>query len=303
MLFFTKAGSEDELYSARLLVESLREFGGQLSSCPIWLFDFHASGGEVDHQSGLDVETISARVPESMKGYELADKVHSCAEAERLAPPHIESLVWISPDNLFVSPPDLYILGDSHDVAVRPVHVKNVGLAIGEPLDTYWSRIFEIAGIELPEFSVESYVDRRHLRGYFNSHSYCVKPALGLFRRWSECFEMLLHDGEFQTSSCSEELRRVFLHQAILSALTLSMVNPDRIRILPPSYCYPYNLQEFIPQYRRAASATELVSIVYEDRSLDPAAMTDIKMERPLESWLADRLAERGGRRGPSSEP
>jgi hypothetical protein len=290
VLFFTTAGSKDELDSVRLLVESLREFGGQLSSCPIWLFDFGVPSVDYDLLADLSVKTIDSTVPDATESYELAQKVHSCAEAERLASPNVESLIWIGPDTLIVNPPDLYILGDGHDAALRPVHIKNVGLAVDEPLDEYWSRILEAAGAEQSTFSVESFIDRRRLRGYFNSHSYCVRRSLGLFRRWSECFENLVRDDDFQSSACSDELRRIFLHQAVLSALTLSMVDHNRSRILPSTYSYPYNLQSVVQATDRADAIGQLTSIVYEDRSLDPDLVRDIDIGEPLRSWLRSRF-------------
>ena len=290
VLFVTKAGDDDEFASATLLAESIREFGGKLGSSPIWLFDFGAFGDEGGFLSDLNVKSVSAKVPESVEGYELASKVHSCAEAERLAPSRIESLIWVSPDSVVVNVPELYILDENHDVAVRPVHIKNIGLAVGEPPNAYWSRVLDITGAESSEFVVESFVDRRRLRGYFNSHSYCVKPSLGLFRRWFECFRSLVQEENFQSSSCSDDLSRIFLHQAILSALTTSMIDHDRISILPPTYCYPYNLHSSIPAEDRANTLNQLTSFVYEDRSVDPRQITDITIHEPLRSWLKSRV-------------
>ena len=290
LLTFTTAGSRAELDSVKLLVESLREFGGRLSSSPIWLFDFGNWTDEDDFLTDLGVKSIPATVPETVEGYELAAKVHSCAEAERLAPSYIESLVWISPDSLVVNPPEKFILDEDHDVAVRPVHIKNVGLAVDEPPDAYWSRILDITGAGLSEFTVESFVDRRRLRGYFNSHSYCVRPSMRLFGQWFISFRKLVEDDEFQSSSCSDDLRRIFLHQAVLSALTTSMVEHDRIGILPPTYCYPYNLHLSIAADDRANTLNQLTSFVYEDLSVDPDRITGIKVDEPLRSWLKDRV-------------
>lgn len=293
VVFFTMAGNRHELESARLFAESLREFGGQLRSSPIWLFDFGVSEIDYDLLTGLGMKPTASTVPDSMSSYELAEKVHSCAEAERLAPEGTDALVWISPESVIVGPPDMYVLDEDHDVAVRPVHVKNVGIEVDEPVDSYWSRVLEIAGAEESQFAVESYVDRRRLRGYFNSHSYCVNPSLGLFRRWSDCFQQLVQDDEFQSASCSDDLRRIFLHQAILSALTISMVDSDRISVLPPTYCYPYNLHSSVPAEYRPNSLNRLTSFVYEELSIDPGQIRDIEINEPLRSWLKSR-ATRG---------
>lgn len=291
VLFVTLASTAKELATARLLIESIRSFGGGLGSCPIWLFDFRPSDAADEFPRELEVRFVPAMVPATSKDYELADKVFACAEAERLAESEVRSLVWLSPDSLMVSPPILYDLGNNYHAAVRPVHIKNVGLSVDEPLDGYWTRIIEAAGAVGSDYTVESFVDGQRIRAYFNSHSYCVNPSVGLFRRWYECFESLVADNEFQSSFCSDELHRIFLHQAVLSALTVAMIDSDRIMILPPTYSYPYNLHGSVPPDRRATTLTELVSIVYEDLSIDPEEIDDMEVDEPLRSWLSARIS------------
>jgi len=270
VLFVTLASTTKDMAAAKLLIESIRSFGGGFESCPIWLFDFRPSSAVDGFPPELGVRLIPAMVPATVKGYEFAEKVFACAEAERLAESRVRSLVWLSPDNLMVGPPVLYNLGEDCSAALRPVHVKNIGLPVDEPADGYWARIIEATGASDSDYTVESFVDGRRIGAYFNSHSYCVNPSVGLFRRWYECFENLVLDNGFQSSFCSDELHRIFLHQAVLSALTIAVIDSDRIRILPPTYSYPYNLQGTIPSDRRITTMTELVSIVYEDLSIHP---------------------------------
>ena len=117
--------------------------------------------------------------------------------------------------------------------------------------------------------------------------AFAIDPSLGLLRRWYECFEALVADQDFRTESCADDLHQIFLHQAVLSALLATAVEPARIRVLPPAYNYPYNLHQAVPFDRRAASLNDLVCITYEDRSLDPNVVDDIDIHEPLGSWLA----------------
>ena len=93
----------------------------------------------------------------------------------------------------------------------------------------------------------------------------------------------------FQSNACQDELYRIFLHQAVLSALTVTLLGPDRIRLLPPDYSYPYNLHSSVPPERRARALNDLVCIAYEDRPLDPRVVSDIQIDEPLRSWLLQR--------------
>jgi hypothetical protein len=72
----------------------------------------------------------------------------------------------------------------------------------------------------------------------------------------------------------------------------VTLLDPERIRMLPPDYSYPYNLHQVVPPDRRALALNDLVSIAYEDRSLDPDVVDDIAIHEPLRSWLSVRAHE-----------
>jgi hypothetical protein len=261
-----------------------------------------------------DVVVLPLELPQAVRGYPFAAKVWACAWAEDLATSQdgplgggtvrtlangrVRSLAWLAPDCLVIQPPALFRLGPAWDAAVRPVHIRNVGLRAGEALDPFWRGVYAAVGLSdvVPNVTtlgatVESYVDAQRLRAYYNSHGLAVDPALGLLRRWAEIFLSLVVDGAFQAAACQDMLHRVFLHQAALSALLATRVDPGRLRLLPPEYNYPYNLHGSVPEERRARALNDLVCIAYEDRSLDPDEMEDINVEEPLRSWLAARLA------------
>jgi hypothetical protein len=268
------------------LLDSLRAFGGSLSKNPVWLFEAD-SRAECHHliQEGLTV--IPLQVPETIKYALFSEKVYACAQAEAMAAPEVGSLVWIDPGCLVVNPPLLYKSGSDFDVAFRPVHIQNVGLRVDQPLDAFWQGIYAELGITDVFATVQSFVDQRVLRAYYNSHAFAVNPALGILGRWLEHFQRLVGDAAFQRVACQDEPHQIFLFQALLSALITKEVNPTRLRILPPEYNYPFNLQERVPPEHRARALNDTVTFAYEDRLLNPAKITDIVVEEPLRSWLA----------------
>ena len=285
-LFVTWVHSPRQKWAARLIADSIRTFGGELSDCPIWLFEANPQQVPCGDLGSLGVRVLPLTVPESVRHYVLAPKVYACAQAEALVPPDIQSLVWLSPACFVVKPPLLFDLGASFDVAVRPVHIQNVGLLATEPVDAFWRGVYDAVGVADVETTVESYVDVQRLRAYFNSAAFAVRPSTGLLRRWFECFETLVRDDAYQAGPCRDEWHQVFLHQAILSALLVTMLEPERIRILPPDYGYPYNLHGSVRPDRRASALDELVCVIYEERSVDPRQMDDIQVREPLRSWL-----------------
>jgi hypothetical protein len=279
---------------ARLLVDSIRSFGGALSDRPIWLFEVNPQETPCDDLEEPGVHLFPLSVPEKVRHYWFADKVCACARAEELADPGNQSLVWLSCDSLIIQPPLLFHLAQMYDAAVRPVHIRNVGLLASAEVDDYWNKVYEAVGVPDIESTVESFVDAQRIRSYYNSHALAVDPSKGLFRRWYECFELLVCDGEFQSGPCQDDRHRIFLHQAVLSALIASSLKAERICHLPPEYTYPYNLQGRVPSGRRARVLNDLVSIAYEDRPLNPAAVQDIEIHEPLRSWLSTRTKQTG---------
>jgi hypothetical protein len=102
----------------------------------------------------------------------------------------------------------------------------------------------------------------------------------------------MVSNEDYQLKYCQDELHRIFLHQAILSALLVTSLDRKRIRILPPDYNYPYNLHQSVPLERQAQALNDLVCIAYEDRSLDPIVVDDIEIHEPLRTWLATNIAQ-----------
>jgi hypothetical protein len=291
-IFLTKVRSPAGKAAAQLLIDCLRAFGGEMRDCPIWVFATDPQVESCQGLAGSQVEVFHLPTPETVKQYPFGDKVFACAFAEARAPAGTQSLIWLDLECLVIQPPLLYALGDGFDAALRPVHLRNVGLPPEEPLNAFWKGIYDAAGIQDVQRTVESFVDQQRLRAYFNSHGFSIRPTLGLCSRWFELFEQLVCNRRFQETACREERHQVFLFQALLSALLVSCLDENRIRILPPAYNYPYNLQGQIGKDRRAGVLNDLVSFTFEGRTIHPKSVTDIEIRAPLRTWLEARVKD-----------
>lgn len=106
----TLVETAQDLRSARLLLCSLRLFGGPLCHTPAWIF-YQPGHPLPDLTSALcDLEPVQfipldldAAAPGS--DYPFASKVRACSQAETLAGPQLRSLVWFNPQCLIVAPP------------------------------------------------------------------------------------------------------------------------------------------------------------------------------------------------------
>jgi hypothetical protein len=289
----TLVETEQEARGVRLLLKSLRCFGGPLRHIPAWIF--YRPDDPPDNLtgtfSGLDpFQLIPLELNAATPGsdYPFASKLRACAQAEALADARLRSLVWFNPGCLVVNPPLLFDLGPAFDAAFRPVHHRNIGSLAQEPLDGYWEAVYRSAGLEEAPFTVESFADLQILRPYFNTHCFAVNPALELFAACWEHFQALVTHTGFQSGPCREPLRRIFLHQAILSALVAKRLERERLCLLPPAYSYPLHLHPQVPPGRRPGRLNDLVCPVYEDNFEFPVTLNGLQVDEPLRSWLVE---------------
>jgi hypothetical protein len=289
ILFRSEAGER----LARIVIESLRAFGGPLRESPVWAFVMDPERAP-RVLPGLDgVQRLPLVLDTDCPPYPFVERVYACARAEEMAGPEIRSLVTLSLDCLVINPPLLFDLGVRSsaapaDAAFRPVHHRNVGSLAHEPADPYWQGIYQALGMEEAPYTIESFADEQILRPYFNTHCFALNPAASLAGAWWAHFKAMVAQPAFQAGPCRDQLHKIFLHQAVLSTLVAKQVPRERVRLLPPEYNFPLNLLDEMPADLRPPKLNGLVNAVYEEAF----PWKGIQVEEPLRAWLRQRLPE-----------
>lgn len=281
--YMSVVSSQAEAQQMKLLLESLLRFGGKFGEYPVWLFctDMKFSEGFSESEK---VNFFHLNIDAPFRNYPLSEKVFACATAEEMVSSEVHSLVWLNADCLIFNPPELFLMGKEYEAAFRPVHIRNVGSLMSEPLDGYWQRIYEVVGVEHAPYFVESFVDAQIIRPYFNTHCFAINPVIGILLAWRAYFITLLLDKQFQDCYCKDELHQIFLHQVVLSALVMKSIQQKRLLMLPPEYSYPLHLHDQLPMTKRVQLLNQLVCMVYEDIVL----LDGIDIQEPILSWLTD---------------
>lgn len=288
ILYMTAVSSKVEVQQVKLLLDSLFRFSGKLGEYPVWLFFTDMDFSE-DFLESDKVKIFHLNIEAPFRNYPLCEKVFACALAEEMASSEVRSLVWLNPDCLIFNPPKLFALEKECEAAFRPVHIRNVGSLANEPIDGYWMSVYEEIGVMKVPYTFESFVDAQTIRPYFNTHCFSIDPSLRIMRTWRAYFKSLVLNREFQTNYCQDSLHQLFLHQVVLSALIMKLIEQKRMLMLPPEYSYPLHLQDKLPSTKRFQSLNQLVCMVYEDSTL----LDGIEIEEPIRSWLkAKRLRE-----------
>ena len=77
---------QDAAY-ARLLIESIRAFGGDLHDCPVWVFCLENLRAIKNELGFLNVQLFQLQPPTDVLAYPFGVKVFACAAAEQMAAP------------------------------------------------------------------------------------------------------------------------------------------------------------------------------------------------------------------------
>jgi hypothetical protein len=224
--------------------------------------------------------------------YPLATKVFAAAQIEKLVAPHAGTMLWIDPWDLILGPPTGFELDRRMAVALRPVHVVNVGLPADQTVDAYWSRIYQGFGIDAAQVpSVEPLVDPQPIRFYVNCGIIAYRPSLGLCQEWARRFTELVKDDAYQKAACPDFRHRLFLHQAVLSGLILQRTRPEQRRWCPVELGYPleFHLKGKIPADKRIENLNRVVAFFVEQYwELHPDWMKTFRVDEPLKGWLVE---------------
>jgi hypothetical protein len=222
--------------------------------------------------------------------YPLALKAFAAAQVEKKAAAvGIDTLIWLDPGVIVLKPLDALDLKNDFDAAVRPVTLANtIGIPPQTAPNDYWQPIYKETGLDynaLPAF--ETIADSVKIQPYFNCEVFSFNPRLGIAAEWARLLTRFLKDNDHQKSVCTTFLRKLFLHQAVLSAVIASRIKPERIKPLPLTCSYPFSQHDRLPAAKKISSLDE-VSLVIFDRTWqqDRKWLERIPAGETLREWL-----------------
>lgn len=291
----TLVSSGEQERSVRAMIESIRENAGDYSNCRVYVVMAQPADIPGNSLAGENVVLLRPEADSIFLHYPLAIKAYAASQVEQLVKSKIKTLVWLDPGVIVLNSLGSLDLKGRFDVSVRPVSlVNNIGLPPGAEPDDYWLPIYEANQLDYRTVqTIETVVDAVQIQPYYNCEVYSVNPAKGICREWAEQLEGLLRDEGYQKNSCTTPQRRLFLHQAVLSAIIASQINPDRIKALPVTSSYPFNQHDMLPAERKVSSLSELAAVIFDYAwTGNPSWMDKIDIDEPLRSWLFSTYRE-----------
>jgi glyoxylase-like metal-dependent hydrolase (beta-lactamase superfamily II) len=291
----TFVSNHEQERAVRALIRSVREQGGGAHSSPIFVLTTDARELPCASLRQAGVSVLPLEIERTFLDYPLALKAFAAAQVEKMAGTGVDTLIWLDPGVMVLDSLKALDLGKDFDAAVRPVTLANaIGIPPGSEPNDYWQPIYMETGLDHASLPVLTTIaDEQQIQPYYNCEVFSFNPRLGLAREWARLLARLLTDDAYQKSACSTFLRKLFLHQAVLSAVISSKIRPERIKPLPLTSGYPFSQHEKLPAAKKSPSLND-VSVAIFDRTwqLNPAWIDKVKIDEPLRGWLLAAYAK-----------
>lgn len=242
---------------AVLLFRSIRKYAGKYKNAPIYSFQ-PRNGTPLKEDTlkafeELGIVHSTEKLNAEFHYYPRANKIFACAKAEERLKEDI--LVFLDSDTVVVNEPGDFELTEGVVTAICPVHSKNRGsTGRGDPNDRYWKKLYSICNAPEAPF-VETVVDRKRIRSYWNSGLVVMRRSEGLFQQWRDNFIKLMKAGHIPDGQIA------FVEQIAL-APTLAKVS-NRIKILDYRYNYPLPKRSLLVEPYCSAQLEDLIHIHY----------------------------------------
>ncbi|MEA3326836.1 MAG: hypothetical protein U9R53_05940 [Chloroflexota bacterium] len=205
-----------------MLVRSLRQFGGNLSNLPVWMFvpEGEAFKSSVQHSLlNLHTQIFSFKIDEPFRRFPFALKAVAAAQAESQAEKHHYNLAWHDRTGMIRHAPKAFNLPADKSFGFRPTDIANIGPLFGQSLPLFWQRIcdhFNISANKLP--GITTIIDRKRLHLYVNAGLLVVRPEKNILRKWTENFQAKYAQPEFKQFYQEDHRYAIFIASSCINS-------------------------------------------------------------------------------------
>ncbi|MBE0664496.1 MAG: MBL fold metallo-hydrolase, partial [Candidatus Aminicenantes bacterium] len=287
----TFVSNPEQERAVKALIKSVRELGGTYRSSEIYVVTADANELPCASLRQEGVVVLALEMERAFLDYPLALKAFAAAQVEKKVADTVATLVWLDPGVMVLNSLAALDLDGEFSAAVRPVTLANtIAMPPQSEPDDYWKPIYEETGLDCKTLPLlETIADEVKIQPYYNCEVFSFNPGLGIAKEWARLLARFLKDENYQKTACTTFLKRLFLHQAVLSAVISSRAKPDRIKVLPLASGYPFNQHEKLSASKKAASLNDL-SVAIFDYAWDriPGWMEKVEIKEPLKEWLFD---------------
>lgn len=294
LIFACHLGTGESEREALKLARTIRTFGGEFCFNPIWMLSTRTEQ-ELSQAAREELFSLGARLvwfeeDASMGEVPFSSYVSAASIAESLAQGQTSLLVWLAENTLVFQPPARFLLPPGKSLGACPVHLQLLGSDFASQPDDFWHLIYHACHVEQEHiFAMQTLVDAKTVRAYFNAGLLVVRPERGLLRSWQKHFHQLAVLPEFEGFFQRDELYGLFMHQAVLAGTILASLRQNEIEFFPQDYNYPLHLHHAVEHALQPETLGTLVTCRYEefhDLFGDQAVLPPMDVEDHLQRWF-----------------
>ncbi len=297
VIFTTFVEFPNELPRLKVMVESLRTFGGLYKDAPVWayvaddLLESPSESLEAASSFGAEIRTIS--VPADVAWFYLVRKVFAGAHAEKEAAGKAGILARLDPDTIFIAEPAELILPEGITLGWRPVFHRNISPLFDEPMDDYWSRAYEAMGIDESDvFPMVTPADEDQIRPYFQAGCVVVRPERGILAKWEETLVVLSRDPVMREICERDPGKRTFTFQVALTGAVLNHLERSEMLAFTDRINYPIFFKEMFGAKKDFHDINGAVTLRYEHFLQNTPPDWDKILKGPADriAWIKERF-------------
>jgi len=282
-------------WKSRLLVRSIRRFGGRMKDATIVSYSprqgLHPSAECLAEFSRLNVHCVSDDLNKEFPYYGLANKACAMADAEVRFPG--QSLLFLDSDKVVLREPSALLDLDNSTFAARPVDMRICGAACAtDPDGDYWEKLYNVCNVRRRRF-VATTMEGGIILEYFNSGMVFAHSGLGVFSTWLNNLRTVWYavlrpnnGGDF------------FVEQTVLSATVSARC--ANVFVLPNCYNIPVHLLFDYPEFDWERTLGRCISLHYHNIFASEGRKDLITTMSPMlgserSGWLSENLMDLSG--------
>lgn len=289
---FAKPGRGEQ--EALLFAKSLRQFGGAHKNAPVLVMtaaDYPLSKETTHQLETFQVRIQSVKMEEDLINFPFAAKSIMAGVAETFVNGTSQLMVWLDRDSLVIQEPNELILPPGKTLGYRPVDHKNIGSPYEKPVNDFWKTLYQQSQVSPDKiFPIQTSVDQINLRPYINAGMLVVRPEAGLLCQWADSFKKIYQHPKFTPFYEKQPLYKIFVHQAVLSAVLTCVLPVEKWLELPHLINYPLHMHKDYPLPKKPKDIREIVTCRYDTFFENKNWQEQISLSDPFGAWLLNNI-------------
>lgn len=235
--------SGDLEQKTRLLVESIRTYGGEIKDAKIWTVK-PRKGKPIKKETlrflkDRDVEFIDINLNTKWYLYGFANKIYASAYIEEKFGALYDTLLFLDCDTVVLNSIEIDLLKGKYQLAIKPAEEKFIEISKEDKITPFWKIIYDNCDVNPDKvWSVTTTVDEKVVLASFNSGVIFSNPETGFFKRWLKNFEKLARDTRVYHMIYTEFY---LLEQALLAGTIIKSFSFHQVRLLNNYYNFPFH--------------------------------------------------------------